>query len=70
MEEYNCAPGGTLLYKNGLYIRKGSSVHVKRQYSQAKAAFKGIHRMTSLAFDPIDLAPKEKSSVDKSPSCD
>ena len=46
--------------------RKGHSVHVKKQYSQAKAAFKGIHRMTSLAFEPVDPAPK----VDKSQSCD
>ena len=57
---------GSILGRN----RKGNSVHVQKQYSEAKAAFKGIHRLSSLAFAPMEAANDAKSSVDKTQSCD
>ena len=44
--------------------KRSNSAQVKRQYTEAKAAFKGIHRLSSLAFVPIQPAAENKSSVD------
>ena len=44
--------------------KRGKSLHVRRQYQEAKAAFKGIHRLSSLAFMPIQPAAESESSVD------
>ena len=44
--------------------KRSNSAQVKRQYTEAKAAFKGIHRLSSLAFVPMETESDRKNSVD------